>query len=609
MSFAPGENVGAYRIVKQLGSGGMATVFQAYHAALDRDVAIKVLHPVFKGDANFLSRFQREARVVAKLEHPNIVPVYDFSEHEGSPYLVLRFIEGETLKARLDRGQLTLPEILDVIRPMGEALTYAHTQGVLHRDVKPSNVMLTQDGKVFLTDFGLARIVQAGESSLTRDALVGTPYYISPEQAMGKSELDPRTDIYSFGVVLYELFTGRVPFQADTPFAVIHDHIYTPLPMPTAINPDLPRALERVLLKALAKEPDARYATAIELVTTVEEAVTGFAAVPTARPTIPPVAAPTDAVTVTSPQAKEPTKGPVPELADAAPTDVATVISRQAEEPTERFVPELADVAPPGPALRQRGRRLWLPILGALALVTVIAVAALLLLGGGDDEQTTSAAARESVIHQTPVDQLPVEELPSPEDVAILAENAIRMAAEGDLDGALGAFDEAIRQDPNAVPIYMEMARVLFERGEFEPAIEVLRRGVRANPDDVDLHLTLAQALVSAERWDEALHDIEWLIDHVPGLAEPHAYLSVHLAVNVGDADGAEREAAAALNLNPESAEAHFAMGVFYWKTGRPLRARAELERARESPNAPPFLRQRIQFILERLDQPDAEGP
>lgn len=185
MTFITGEQVGPYQIIEQLGSGGMATVFKAYHASLDRYVAIKVLHPAFKQDPNFLSRFQREARIVAKLEHPHIVPVYDFSEAGGQPYLVMRFIEGETLKARLAKGDLPLDEVARILKPVGEALSYAHGQGVLHRDVKPSNVLLTPDGGVWLADFGLARIAQAGESTLSQDSLLGTPQYISPRASAG----------------------------------------------------------------------------------------------------------------------------------------------------------------------------------------------------------------------------------------------------------------------------------------------------------------------------------------------------------------------------------------------------------------------------------------
>jgi Serine/threonine protein kinase len=259
MPFDVGESVGPYNLVARLGQGGMATVYKAYHPALDRDVAIKVLHFAFMDDKKFLARFQREARVVARLEHPNIVPVYDFSEFEGRPYLVMKFIEGETLKDRLEKGRLPSSEILRVVDSVGSALAYAHRQNILHRDIKPSNVLLGQDGQIYLADFGLARLVETGESSLTADRMVGTPQYISPEQALSKPDLDARSDIYSFGIMVYEMVVGKVPFNAESPFSVIHDQIYTALPMPRQGNPEISEPLEQVLLKALSKNPDDRF--------------------------------------------------------------------------------------------------------------------------------------------------------------------------------------------------------------------------------------------------------------------------------------------------------------------------------------------------------------
>src|SRR5258706_3143318 len=272
MSFNVGENIGPYRIVEQLGQGGMATVYKAYHASLDRYVALKALHPAFNEDKGFNSRYQRKARMVAKLEHPNMVPVYDYAEHENRPFLVMKFIEGNTLKARLDQGPLSSDEIADMVDAVGSALAYAHKQGILHRDIKPSNVLLSNDGQIYLADFGLARIAQSGESTLSSDMIMGTPQYISPEQAMGKKDLDQRTDLYSFGVMLYEMVVGRVPFNADTPFAIIHDHIYTPLPLPHLVNPNVPEAVERILLKSLAKERDDRYADVSMLVQAFKDA-------------------------------------------------------------------------------------------------------------------------------------------------------------------------------------------------------------------------------------------------------------------------------------------------------------------------------------------------
>lgn len=287
MSFNTGETVGPYRVLEQLGQGGMATVYKAYHASLDRYVAIKVLHQAFLEDPNFLARFQREARLVAKLEHPNIVPIYDYAEHEGRPYLVMKFIEGETLKARLQRGPLTPAEVERIFEQVGAGLAYAHKQGILHRDIKPSNVILAKDGGIFLADFGLARIAQAGESTLTSDMVLGTPQYISPEQALGKNNLDEGTDIYSLGVMLYEMTTGRVPFSADTPFSVIHDHIYTPLPLPTDVNPNLSAEIERILLKALSKERADRYPDVPAFVTAFKEAWSENAPTQAAPKTIP----------------------------------------------------------------------------------------------------------------------------------------------------------------------------------------------------------------------------------------------------------------------------------------------------------------------------------
>ena len=259
MSFQIGQNVGPYRLIEKLGKGGMATVYKAYHARLDRYVAIKALHPAFMENDGFLDRFQREAKVVARLEHPHIVPIYDFSEHEERPYLVLKYVKGKTLKSYLNERRLTYAEIKEVFLAVSSALVYAHQSGVLHRDIKPSNVLIEEDGGIYLADFGLARIAETSQTTMSAQMMMGTPHYISPEQARGAADLDEGTDIYSLGVMLYELLVGEVPYQADTPFSVIHDHIYSPLPMPREINPALTEAVEKVLLKALAKNRQDRF--------------------------------------------------------------------------------------------------------------------------------------------------------------------------------------------------------------------------------------------------------------------------------------------------------------------------------------------------------------
>lgn len=272
MVWYEGDAVGPYKIIRQVGQGGMATVYQAYHARLDRNVAIKVMHKAFTEEKDFLARFEREAQIVAKLEHPHIVPIYDYNDFEGQPYLVMKFVEGRTLKRVFSGGPLPLADITRIMNDVANALTYAHRRGVLHRDIKPSNILVADDGTVYLTDFGLARIAEMGSTTMSQDMILGTPQYISPEQASGHKNLDARTDVYSFGVILYEMVVGRVPFNADTPYAIVHDHIYTELPRPSEINTAITPAVEAVLVRALAKSPEARYASATELMEAFQEA-------------------------------------------------------------------------------------------------------------------------------------------------------------------------------------------------------------------------------------------------------------------------------------------------------------------------------------------------
>lgn len=265
MSFVIGETVGPYLIEGKLGHGGMATVYKAYHAALERHVAIKVMDVALSNEPDFIERFRREARMIAKLDNPHIVPVYDFDEHNGQPYIVLKLIDGQTLKDRMSRSSLSKAEILQIVKAVGDGLEYAHKRRILHRDTKPSNVLIANDGKVYLTDFGLARLVE-GSSGLTGDMILGTPHYISPEQAINAEKLDEGTDIYSFGVMIYEMVVGRLPFDSDTAFDIIEDHMSKEPPSPRSIKPDISEAVERVILKALAKHPRDRQAKVSELV-------------------------------------------------------------------------------------------------------------------------------------------------------------------------------------------------------------------------------------------------------------------------------------------------------------------------------------------------------
>ncbi len=260
----PGQQLGAYRIVGQIGQGGMATVYKAYQAAMDRYVALKVLPGESARSPEFMGRFQQEARTIAKLEHAHILPVYDYGETNGVTYFVMRLLETGTLKERITAKPLTLSEIDAIFTQIADALGYAHQHGVIHRDIKPSNILIDKNGDTFLTDFGIAKILEEGSPQYTNTgAITGTPAYMSPEQAQGE-KLDQRSDIYALGIVLYEMVTGRVPFEAETPLAVILKHLQAPLPLPSKVKPDLSLDIERVLLKALAKDRNERFATCKE---------------------------------------------------------------------------------------------------------------------------------------------------------------------------------------------------------------------------------------------------------------------------------------------------------------------------------------------------------
>ncbi len=266
-----GTTLGGYRIISQIGKGGMATVYKAYQPSMERYVALKVLPQYHAQDPQFTQRFIQEARIIASLEHRNILPVYDFGEENGVTYMVMRYLETGTLQDILALGKPTLPETVDVITQICAALDYAHRRGVVHRDVKPANVMVDEEGTVYLTDFGLAKVLENSPQLTASGAVMGTPLYMSPEQSRGIA-VDGRSDIYAVGVVLYEMVTGRPPFQAETPLAVVLAHIHDPLPLPQEINPDVPDEIQRVILKALAKDPDDRYQTAHELAEALSEA-------------------------------------------------------------------------------------------------------------------------------------------------------------------------------------------------------------------------------------------------------------------------------------------------------------------------------------------------
>ena len=272
-----GKQIGKYILQELLGEGGMGQIYKAHHPTLERDVAIKLIHIHRASDSTIVDRFRREAKVVAALRHPGIVQVYDFEVEDDVFYMVMEFVNGETLGHRLTSidaqgGQLPLAEALRLFRLITEAVAYAHNRGVIHCDLKPHNVMLTTGEQPILTDFGISKFIN-GERLTGSDEILGTPHYMSPEQGSGQWGIDARTDVYALGVMLYELTTGRLPFSGDTSMSVMYKHINEYATPPCVINPNLPKAVEQIIQKAMAKDPTQRYSSAQELLAAIEALV------------------------------------------------------------------------------------------------------------------------------------------------------------------------------------------------------------------------------------------------------------------------------------------------------------------------------------------------
>lgn len=616
MPIVVGENVGPYRIVAQLGRGGMATVFKAYHAALDRFVALKALHPAFMEDPNFLARFQREARVVARLEHPHIVPIYDFSEHEGRPYLVMKFIAGETLKARLQGAALSGVEMIRVVEAVGAALSYAHQQGILHRDIKPSNVLLTDDGKIYLADFGLARIAQAGESTLSSDMMLGTPQYISPEQAMGLGDLDERTDIYSFGVMLYELAVGKVPFSADTPFSIIHDHIYKPLPLPRVVNPAVSEDVERVLLKALAKERADRYESADLLVESFSAALLGVKSESRAGQ----VAAANETLTAlvsdwpeqTAPQSQAGAATTVG-LGKDVPESQAGPASTESPDLTIPALPLSVDEQPP-----KRPSRRWRWWQIAIA-VPALCFCLLVMIGiwnerqGGVPpfQQTATARASAAEVVEQPTAQAtkaPAQQLEQPPEEPLAGQSeqafaqvdlAIATWDSGDQDAAQQQFEKVRELAAGDPQVYWYASEQLSERGAWLPAARIALQAMRLAPEQPKaqqdfFHMLVFYAAEIPGAQDEvpiaAIAEVDVALERVI-LAR---YLARH-----GDFFEALMILERAIELNPDMPEVHVQQAEMQYQSGERQAAIERLDQLLLDGNLPPWLHDYVVGLLD----------
>lgn len=353
-----GTQLGQYQIVEQVGAGAQATVYRGYQPTMGRYVAIKILPRHFAADPTFAERFHREARLIARLEHAHILPVYDYGEDEGIAYLVMRYLEAGTLRSIMTARQLPLSEITHVLCQVASALDYAHRQGVVHRDVKPANIMIDREGNAYLTDFGVAKIV-SGVSGLTASGTIGTPAYMAPEQGMS-GRIDGRSDLYALGVLFYQLVTGALPFDSDTPVAVILMHINDPVPPVVEKLPDLPEGIEAFMQKAMAKDPDERFQTGSEFCDALSEmvGVSGAQVVPT-------------------------------ELRAGAEVAISTMIQQREAAPEPEAAPARA------PRTRRRGLLWGVGALAAVAIAAAVAIFGFDVLGRSAEEGASEAPPAE----------------------------------------------------------------------------------------------------------------------------------------------------------------------------------------------------------------------
>ena len=400
-----GHDIGRYHILEQLGQGGMAVVYKAYDTRLEREVAVKLIRKGQFGtdyQAHMLKRFEREARSLAKMLHPNIVPIYDYGEHDGAPYLVMAYIPGGTLKQRTT-GQVPYPQAARMLAPMARALEYAHQREIIHRDVKPANILITEEGIPMLSDFGVAKILESEEGgTLTGTGVgVGTPEYMAPEQWVNK--VVPQTDIYSLGVVFYELVTGRKPYTADTPAAVLIKQTTDPLPRPKEFVPGLPDGVEQVIFKAMAKKPEERYASMGEFAAALDKL--GLQAEP--RKASKPV-----------PVMAGPGSKPIKENPPAGASHPG---------PDETWDPGQTGVSPG--AVKRGGVPVWAYLVGGVVVLGMIAGGVMLGLGSGSGKAAPAPTATAlpptpaaviPTLTQAPAVEAPQTSLPAPTVQAVL---------------------------------------------------------------------------------------------------------------------------------------------------------------------------------------------
>jgi serine/threonine-protein kinase len=542
------KKVGRYELQEEIGRGGMAFVYRAVDPRFGREVAVKLMTQDLLENLQLKARFEREARTIASLEHPAIVPVYDFGEDQQRPYLVMRLMSGGTLADRLAQGPMSISEAVTILRRVGSALERAHEKGIIHRDLKPSNIMFDDYGDAFLADFGIARLTES-TVTLTGEAVIGTPAYMSPEQVHGDKAIDGRSDIYALGVICFEMLTGQRPYDDKTPAKVMMRHIMDPVPDIREARPDLPPGVGVVINRSMAKQPDDRYDTAGELTDTLE----GVAAIEIGGPT-------EDEALVLQEATVTPVKADTHEAETVLESSGAAATVTEADE-------EFAQTGDSLQLEQKSGRRTWV-ILGVVAVVLVLILGVAILVGGGillADRLASPAAVVEEpqeVVGNVPTAQPTATSRPaeapelSPEpDLFPQAEAELEIfyqhLEDEDYDGALESINKAIELVPDYAWYYHERGYWHWLVGDLGAALEDTNRALELEPENTDFYARRAAIAIDAEDHDLALESLSQAIVLDPGNPYLHAELG-QAYVGMGDPEAAIAEYNLAIESMPE---------------------------------------------------------
>ena len=583
------KQIGRYQIRQETGRGGMSTVYEAFDPHFKRAVAVKVMTRELLEDPTLKARFEREAQTIAGLEHPAIVPVYDFGEDEKRPFLVMRLMTGGTLADRLKNGPLSVSETARILKRIGSALDRAHDQGVIHRDLKPSNIMFDQYGDAFLADFGIARLTE-GAVTLTGENVIGTPAYMSPEQIHGDRTIDGRSDIYALGVICFEMLTGKRPYQEKTPAKLMMQHLIDPVPNIREANPDLPPGVEEVISRSMAKSPDERYKEARELTDTLGSLISIDPQTVTAAKMAAAAAAPSrleERAPITDEETGDmevtvPDSGEMAALAaDHEPAAVSDAVS-------DAGVREM------------NGRPQWLIPAAVIVGIIIIAIIAAFLFGdslisGGGEraengeplvqvEESTGNADQQGQEENQPAQSATGDDAEAPDPYPTAEAHMERfyaaMEAE-DFETAERSIDQAIELLPDEAWLYTERAWLRETTGNLEGAMREIEQAIELDPQNGDYYAVRGNIHRQLDEYADALANHQRAVELNP----ENPYLHMELAETFKQLDEpvqALEQYNQALSMKDDEAWYFDARAEVYFMLGEFELGLADLERASE---------------------------